>query len=512
MGGDVSNVSIPNTVNLSVEKLEMLRSQFDKADSLEKNNLLDPKEFSNFINMDFPQLIPFTRAIISMFGVDNNINFEQFAYFIESIQVMEKNEDDPNSLPMLLFKKFDSDGNKNISAEEIQFLGNLMGETNTPMSLEEANALVAKFAADPDQGLTPGEFIRLFNTYLQFDPMKTPRLLGAGENISNQLFTQDQYVLHPKALPIDAEKLVSIGAGEDHSVFVYANGSAFAIGNNSDSQIGGCPMKVLSSITQVKIEDYRFQSVYCGGTSYTIYLTDQGVIVICSSQSPDCPIIPVISKPAVYVTGSLTKPYAIDNEGAVIIFHHDHQVMPVRVTLPVPIYHLAAGSNFTIAVGTDGTVYGDKVLNMNKNEYEKITTLENEKIKYACIYNDHAVLLTQSGTPLTYGNNSFLQLGRDSEMYVFKAPNYHFISAVLNADSGDQHTIFVTAKGKLVCSGANQFGQLCLGHNRKVLKPMRSTCLHNKASSVICGKSFTYILVDAPPLIHTGAKFFNIKI
>eukprot|EP01137_Pigoraptor_chileana_P009764 Opistho-2@58484 len=77
---------------------------------------------------------------------------------------------------------------------------------------------------------------------------------------------------------------------------------------------------------------------------------------------------------------------------------------------------------------------------------------------------------------------------------------------VVFAACGETHSAVVTAKGRLYTFGANEWGQLGLGHKKTVVKPTVVKALkHEKVIHVACGRHHTLVATDSGKLYTFGA-------
>lgn len=311
----------------------------------------------------------------------------------------------------------------------------------------------------------------------------------------------------------DAKSVSNISAGWNHTIIIDKSGQAYGLGNDLTYQIGSAKRQILKTPTRIIIDEEIFQMAAC--TQFdTMYLTINGKIIICSEKSQSSPIRVQISKPIVYISGSYSELCAIDNVGGLYLFFYDPHEPPVRYQLPKPVFDVARGDGFVIAVTTDGVAYGNGLLNNGSNEFVPIPSLRDEKIQRVFAYFNHAAVITNTYEPMTWGSNSKGQLGRG------KTSNWSNEFGQIQALEGQkivdialgyESSMFVTSTGLLYSCGWNKYGQLMQGHTKRINIPTKIENLKGKAVHVQCGDKHSFALFDVQPLPHFGMKAFNIE-
>lgn len=109
----------------------------------------------------------------------------------------------------------------------------------------------------------------------------------------------------------------------------------------------------------------------------------------------------------------------------------------------------------------------------------------------------HSVLITEDGKALTFGRNSFGQLGvdntttKDKPTIVPALENMNVISAAC----GRNHTLFLTDTGTVYACGDNRSGQCGVGNNQaQILTPTRINYRGPPIVKIGCGAEFSVIL------------------
>lgn len=327
----------------------------------------------------------------------------------------------------------------------------------------------------------------------------------------------NQIVQMPSGIPLSTKGLVSMSAGLRHSIFIYDDGKVFAAGDDRNDQIGGNEKQLYSVPTEVKIlpesslaENGKIIQAACG-QYYTAYLTENGSIFINGWRNPGNQYkVEVIEEGSavkfVYVHAGFDAPVAIDTKGSLYIFDSYYNTKPpVKFTGEKPFYDVARGSNFIVAIDVSGSVYGSGTIINNKggisSKFEKISNIEN----------------IQSGRVFaSYQTSAVLDL-KEGKVYILNTEfKYELIEAlqdhkVANMDVGKFYALFVTDKNELFGLGQNTFGELMLGKVDSNPLPLTHGAFQRmKINYVKCGTHHSFAIVNGSPLIHLGAKSFNI--
>lgn len=336
--------------------------------------------------------------------------------------------------------------------------------------------------------------------------MKTSALLGSGQNISSQVGVPSDgvsanncgIVQMPTAIPIDVANLEAISCGFKHSVFLV-NGEVFACGDNLSGQIG-CEQRRLESPTKITISEAKVRSVACG-QYYTSYLTTDGNMLICGWRNPGAPLTVSFDKPAVYVSAGFDAPVVIDEDGSLYIFESDYRKTPTKISLSVPLFDAAKGSDFVIAVDINGVAYGSGALNSGGSELAAIASLDGLRISRVFANYGNAGALTSDGKVyMRDSTGSFVKLDALDSV------------TVVEMDIGQDYSVYVTDKGVMYSCGKNTYGELMLGRAGEQGVPMtQGPFARVKIAYVKCGAHHTFAVVNSAALAHAGAAFFHTK-
>lgn len=342
---------------------------------------------------------------------------------------------------------------------------------------------------------------------------------GAGLNDSHQLGSTSDgstdgnpTVINPVCFPIDAKGLKCVSAGRDQSIFVFNNGKVFALGNDKKFHIGSENRTEYSTLTEIHISKEKITWGACGH-NYSVYLTSSGKVIYCSENSIGNRAIITHSAPAVYLCAGISTPCSIDRDGSFYTFFKDPSRQPKKYQLEQPVFDIACGTGFVLALTIDGIVYGNGLLNNRQDSFSPIISLSRVTITRVFAFDGHAVVLTEKGKLRTWGNNSCGQLGMgttDKNMKFEKVNTLQDVPMSL-VSCGREHTVFVTDDGRLMGCGANDCGQLMFGQDQSpVLTPEISTVFNEHVSFISAGCYHTLIVTGSIPPKHPGAEAFGL--
>ena len=332
-----------------------------------------------------------------------------------------------------------------------------------------------------------------------------------GENGHSQL-SGDPEGKQPIVLAFDGFNVACIAAGWSQTVIVDKSGGASALGNDSSYMIGTPTRAKFQEPTKISLDDELFIWAHC--TQFeTAYLTINGEIIICSEKNPGSPIRVSMPRPAVFLSGSHAELCAIDNAGAVYMFLFDPLEPPVRHELMKPCYDIARGDGFAIAIATDGTAFGNGLLNDGQEEFARIPSLRTEKILRCFAYFKHAAVITSDYRVLMWGSNNKGQLGRGRKEYFSDFGEVPALENqfVIDVALGYEHSLFLTSTGAVYGCGANKFGQQFSEKTKSVFIPAKATCLSENVANVFSGDKFSFALCDTEPIVHPGMAAMDIN-
>ena len=169
-------------------------------------------------------------------------------------------------------------------------------------------------------------------------------------------------------IPIDPKKLKAFSPGLDFSAYVTTDGEAFVIGDDREFSLGTSKRQIYENPTKVQFDcidkNDKFVSVHCG-SFYTVYLTESGTIVYSSfNTDTQKPAVHKLDSKAVFISGGMSKPVALDENGDIYLFDTDPEKAPTKYHLDEPVYDICGCDNvftdgFNVAVTVSGKVYSN---------------------------------------------------------------------------------------------------------------------------------------------------------
>lgn len=536
MGNNNSSVKFKQP-QIDEEQLNKLRADFNNYDK-NGNHFLEREELESFLTDNMPDLLQFSKMIMDLFGTGkkDTISFDMFQIFYKSLQYIGNNEQDPSSLPMLIFSKLDKDDNYYISYKEIKYLLNLLrpDDSKEKVTKKEAKKIIHNMKpAREEWGLSRDEFIELFDSYIttQADESESishlnPNIVAFGLNNQCQI-GENSKSSHPSKLDlVGGPEWRCIAAGDSHTVFITSNNVVYGLGSNEQFQLGG-PQKICSSPTPLLISEKTIIWAACG-ESFTVFLSDDGKLIFCGSAcmsinqaNPKPYVINARSKKKfVYVSACSKKFCAIDSKGKIFIYEADPRQRPLINKLSAPAYDVACGYSSisrkfcAIAVSITGEAYGFEGLNNNLHHFSPIEQLSGIQVRKVYGHSNHLAVLTDKGQIMTYGNGTHGQCGNGTNEgnASFKLINCKENVEFVDVGLGDNHSIFITKDGNAFSCGNNEHCQLGLGKtNKPILDPTRSDLFDGKVVGAICGSNHTLVLINSKRIQHPGMESFGIK-
>lgn len=322
---------------------------------------------------------------------------------------------------------------------------------------------------------------------------------------SDSTVNGNSMVKNPVELKLPQTGLVTAACGADHTVFLYNDGSVWALGNNAKLHIGGSVRKIFKTPTKVQICDEKIVSLACG-RCYTAYLTECGKIIYCSEKG-GCRTFECDRK-MVFVAGGTHAPIALDEDGVIYVFDENPKKSVIKYELGCPVFDVACGPNWILAITTEGVAYGNGQLNDFNDDFEAISSLDGVYCTRAFGHSFHAAVLAEDGSVYMWGNGISGQLGNKSceKSFDFEKVDALADLEIAHVDMGNDYTMFLTTEGDVYGCGANNCGQLMLGSSAsKVVQPMKSPLLED-ITFICCGAFHTLALTCTKPQKHRGAE------
>ena len=316
-----------------------------------------------------------------------------------------------------------------------------------------------------------------------------------------------EIILSPTPVYTVGGNLVCIACGYDHSVFIYDDGSVYAVGDDREFIIG--TQDKTEYRTPVKV-NLPAPIVWAAcGWYYTCYLAADGTLYYCSKDLKGQQYHIKEDQKLIYVTGNTMEPSAIDEKGDVYQYQQNPKTSSTKYHLPAPVYDLVSCKKFSIALTIDHIVYGNRKLNNGKNEFAPIIDLKEVSCRQIFGYFQFAGVLSEDGSVYFYGDNNYGQLAIGQS----KTRNTQFIKVASLPEPvqimavGQSHSTFITESGDFYTCGFNNQGQLMIDSKEEQVTPVK-TSIEN-ATNVVCGDNFTFVTVGMPTFIHPGMKHFH---
>ena len=294
---------------------------------------------------------------------------------------------------------------------------------------------------------------------------------------------------------LNGKTITMVATGSEHSMALASDGTVFTWGNNYEYQLGGndgwdsdVPYAVTITgkvITKIASGDYHCLALASDGT---------------------------ISAWGANLSGQLGR-------GGISL----KELLPVQIASGAfggkTITMIAAGSDFSIALASDGTLFswGDNSqgqLGTGNNTNSNVpvaVSIPGKTITKIAAGSLHCIALASEGTVYTWGYNGLGQLGNGNNTNS-NVPVTVTTSGVLNGKTivqvaaGSRHCIALDSDGKVYTWGYNIHGQLGNGNNTDSNVPVAvnaSGCLSGKTITHIGSGSFHSIALASDESVHT---------
>lgn len=521
---------------ITPEQMEKLRDDFNKYDA-NGNHVLERNELDSFLSDRMPDLLPFSRVIMHVFGSGKKgtISFDKFKLFYQSLQKIGVNEKDPTSLPMLIFAKLDANNNYYISSKELEYLLHLLQpkkSKNKPSKKDAKKLIHEQNPSREEWGLSRDEFIKFFDNYIsspsekfEYIPTSIPQIMGGGYNKYHQIGENPKPSQPTKLYTVGGSQYICISAGESHTVIITEDHIVYGLGSNEKYQLGGDGSEYTTP-TLLSISVKNIVWATCG-ESFTVFITEEGRLVfcgpVCIDINPSNPrpyeIESKKKKKFVYASACSTKFCAIDLSGYIYVYNHDPRERPFVHKLSIPVYDVACGYShisgkfYAIAVTVSGEAYGLDALNGDLHHFSRIHELSGIRVKRVYGYSNHLAVLTSNGQIMTCGcgNKGQCGNGNNESSSTFQLIKCKENLVFTDAAVGESHSVFITQDGQVYSCGDNSHFQLLLGMTKvPIFEPTQSNLIHGRAVAAACGSYHTIIVVDAKKIQHPGMTIFGI--
>uniref|UniRef100_T1IPE6 HECT domain-containing protein n=1 Tax=Strigamia maritima TaxID=126957 RepID=T1IPE6_STRMM len=323
---------------------------------------------------------------------------------------------------------------------------------------------------------------------------------------------EEEHVLTPRELQFSKAWEVSrVACGENHTVFLTADGRVFTCGSNDMNQLGH--VKPRKRPEQIDVLAAHVVRLVACGLHHTLVVNEWGQIFSWGNEafgqlgnpgitkeftSSPRVIRPLATKRVVQVACGANHSLALTDVGQLYAWGSNEcgqlglgvkgkdEPNPslIKSLEGVPLAQIACGSEHSIALSKSGAVFswgkntfGQLGLNdeLNREYPTLLRTLRSHKIKYISCGEDHTATLTKEGGVFTFGAGMYGQLGHNSianEILPRKVIEL-MGSIVTQIACGRRHTLaYVASRGRIYSFGLGGSGQLGINSQRNCLTPM----------------------------------------
>jgi alpha-tubulin suppressor-like RCC1 family protein/ElaB/YqjD/DUF883 family membrane-anchored ribosome-binding protein len=276
-----------------------------------------------------------------------------------------------------------------------------------------------------------------------------------------------------------------IAAGNMHTVVLLKNGTVYATGSNTSGQLGNDSLVDTNVLTLMTTNNSNIIAIAAGG-NFTIVLKSSGTV---------------------YATGQNTSGQLGDSTT------DEKHILTEMTDNNSNIIAIAAGGAHTVALKSDGTVYGT-----GRNDYGQLgdDTINEKHILTAMTTNNsnisaisagafHTLALKSDGTAYGTGSNDYGALGdgTNGEKHILTAMTTNN-SNIIAIAGGGFHSLALKSTGTVYATGSNTSGQLGDGTNddKNVLTAM--TTNNSNISAISAGSSHSHALKSDGTVYGTG--------
>jgi alpha-tubulin suppressor-like RCC1 family protein len=386
--------------------------------------------------------------------------------------------------------------------------------------------------------------------------LAAPQLFALGENDFGELGTAldaGTAVAHRTAIGIDtgrAGKVVQVSAGRKASLVRLDDGSVLAFGADQFGQLGSAsnqnpnpvpaPVAFQGTADQVSTSGRASFIVTHDGKLLSFGDNHEGQLgrpanvgTTASNPVPTAVFLLAATGGVVQVSAgdfhtlaltSTDELYAFGDgsHGALIPLVTGISASGVRVTLPNQngrIVQIAAGAEFSLALTSTGQVYswGDNSfgeLGRDTNAGTGVPTPNPDVVQLPAgsgtpvqiaAGGQHALVLTTTGKVFAFGRNTAGELGRDLNVLANPAPTLvalpepaTLVAAGTREDPDQEDSLVLTRSGRLFGFGSNGFGEI--GGTPLTVQSPAEVALPGPAASVSAGWTHTLVIpADVPP-------------
>ncbi|XP_017488086.1 PREDICTED: serine/threonine-protein kinase Nek8-like, partial [Rhagoletis zephyria] len=205
-------------------------------------------------------------------------------------------------------------------------------------------------------------------------------------------------------------------------------------------------------------------------------------------------------------------------------FGNSFNMNPIQLPPKSRIRTVATSDSHFVVVNDDGSVYawgegthgqlGSTSLEAWKHYPSRMESVRNHHIISACVGDGFTILLAQSGTILSCGDNSKYALGHEDNKTFHTPKNVSKLQDIQieKIASGTAHALALSADGSIYVWGTSAYGALGLGKlqtqqrtPQKVLLPH----VNGKAEKIFCGPNVSAVLFKNGDLYLCGCNKYR---
>ena len=307
--------------------------------------------------------------------------------------------------------------------------------------------------------------------------------LGNGE------LGDEKYLFSPIKI---MDGVVQVAAGSEHTLVIKTDGSLWVWGYNNYGQIGNgesswvdfqtVPIKIMDDVVQMAAGSNHTLAIKTDGSLWGWGYNNYGQIGNGESSWVDFQTVPVkIMDDVIQVAAGANHTLAIKTDGSLWAWGYNlygqlgngesgsekKQISPVKIMDGV--VQVTAGDNHTLAIKTDGSLWG-----WGYNNYGQIGNGESSWVDFQTVPvkimddvvqvaagRDHSVAISSDNTLYGWGINDYAGHLVGGISYATLSPKSIFIGIrVIEVDAHSNNTIFLTSNDDVFAFGDNTFGQL----------------------------------------------------
>jgi len=295
-------------------------------------------------------------------------------------------------------------------------------------------------------------------------------LWAMGNNGYGQLGTGDT---DNRLLPVMiADGVVEVAAGGYHSMFIKRDLSLWSMGSNAGGQLGVAPfevqlvpMKVATGVVSVSAGEYHTLFIKVDGSLWAMGSNGSGRLGSGDTVRPDAPIR--IAEDVLAVSAGGAHSMFVKKDGSLWLM----------------------GSNSSGQLGDDST-----------NDRRSPVNIASDVVAIDA-GESYSLYLKTDGTLWSVGGNDQGQLGDGTRLS--RSTPAPIAARVISLSAGKNHSMWVTEDGGLWATGLNEVGALGDGSNQDQAYPIR---IRNAVSSVSADGAHTLFIMSSGELMAVGGN------